>query len=71
MPYQEGNRLPSEKASKLGHLEVIQSPLVQKLCKNFNDPEFIEHTGSLSRWENLPKDGTELKIIFSTVKGGF
>lgn len=66
MPYQEGNRLPSEKASKLGHLEVIQSPLVQKLCKNFNDPEFIEHTGSLSRWENLPKDGTELKIIFST-----
>ena len=30
MPYQQGkgNRLPSERASKLGHLEVIQSELV-------------------------------------------
>lgn len=66
MPYQQGNRLPPERASKLGHLEVIQSELVQKLCKSFNDPEFVEHTGSLSKWEELPKDGTELKIIFST-----
>ncbi|HLD18958.1 MAG TPA: hypothetical protein VJB90_03030 [Candidatus Nanoarchaeia archaeon] len=66
MPYQQGNRLPAERASKLGHLEVIQSPLVQKLCKSFNDPEYIEHTGSVSRWEKLPTDGKELKIIFST-----
>jgi len=66
MPYQQGNRLPAEKASKLGHLEVIQSALVQKLCKSFNDPEVIERTESLSRWESLPTDGTELKIIFST-----
>lgn len=66
MPYQQGNRLPPERASKLGHLEVIQSPLVQKLCKNFNDLEFAEHTDSLSRWEPLPNDGSELKIIFST-----
>jgi hypothetical protein len=68
MPYQQGNghRLPPERASKLGHLEVIQSELVQKLCKSFNDLETIEHTGSVSKWEELPKDGTELKIIFST-----
>jgi DNA-directed RNA polymerase subunit RPC12/RpoP len=67
MPYQnKEGRLPPERASKLGHLEVIQSPLVQKLCRNFNDPEFTEHTGSLSLWESLPNDGTELKIIFST-----
>ncbi|HLG36384.1 MAG TPA: hypothetical protein VI757_16015, partial [Bacteroidia bacterium] len=68
MPYQQGkgNRLPPERASKLGHLEVIQSELVQKLCKSFNDPEFVEHTGSVSKWEPLPTDGTELKIIFST-----
>lgn len=66
MPYQEGNRLPPERASKLGHLEVIQSELVQKLCKIFNDPEFVEHTGSISKWEPLPTGGTELKIIFST-----
>lgn len=68
MPYQRGNgnRLPPERASKLGHLEVIQSELVQKLCKSFNDPEVVEHTGSVSKWEQLPTDGQELKIIFST-----
>ena len=67
MPYQnKEGRLPAERASKLGHLEVIQSALVQKLCKSFNDPEYIEHTGSVSRWEKLPTDGKELKIIFST-----
>jgi len=68
MPYQQGkgNRLPPERASKLGHLEVIQSELVQKLCKSFNDPEFVEHMGSISKWEPLPTEGTELKIIFST-----
>jgi hypothetical protein len=66
MPYQKGNRLPPERASKLGHLEVIQSPLVQKLCKSFNDPEFTEQSGVGSKWEDLPNDGSELNIIFST-----
>lgn len=68
MPYQQGtgNRLPPERASKLGHLEVIQSELVQRLCRSFNDPEIVEHTGSVSKWEPLPTDGTELKIIFSS-----
>ena len=66
MPYQQGNRLPPERASKLGHLEVIQSELVQKLCKSFNDPEFIDNTGSLSKWEKFPTSGSELKIVFST-----
>lgn len=66
MPYQQGNRLPPERANKLGHLEVIQSELVQKLCTSFNDPEYTEHTGNTSIWEPLPKDGYELKIIFST-----
>ena len=59
MPYQQGNRLPPERASKLGHLEVIQSELVQKLCKSFNDPLVTEHTGTISKWEQLPTDGKE------------
>lgn len=66
MPYQKGNRLPQERASKLGHLEVINSPLVQKLCKNFNDPEIQDLTSSSSKWEKLPDVGEELKIIFSS-----
>jgi hypothetical protein len=65
MPYQKGSRLPSERASKLGHLEVIQSPLVQKLCKDFEDPEYSE-IRSTSNWEELPKGGKELKIIFAS-----
>ena len=63
MPYQKGHRLPGERASKLGHLEVIQCPLVQELCKNFEDPEYTP-TASGTTWENIPKDGKELKIIF-------
>lgn len=65
MPYQKGYRLPGERASKLGHLEVIQCPLVQELCKNFEDPEYSP-VASGTTWEDTPKDGKELKIIFSS-----
>ncbi|HLO70834.1 MAG TPA: hypothetical protein VK167_08200 [Flavipsychrobacter sp.] len=66
MPYQESNRLPAERASKLGHLEVIQSPLVQKLCQNFNDPTINNHDNHSPKWEQLPNTGKELKYIFSS-----
>jgi len=66
MPYQEGNRLPAERASKLGHLEVIQSDLVKKLCKSFNDPDPNQSGLPASKWEDLPTGGEELKIIFAS-----
>ena len=66
MPYQEGNRLPAEKASKLGHLEVIQSDLVKRLCKSFNDIQIKGPSPDSSFWSALPTGGQELKIIFST-----
>ncbi|MHB8231893.1 MAG: hypothetical protein ACYDDB_03205 [bacterium] len=66
MPYQGGNRLPAEKASKLGHLEVIRSPLVQQLCKNFNDPDCCLPVSSKILWQNLPNSSNEANIIFST-----
>lgn len=65
MPYLKGTRLPGERASKLGHLEVIKSPLVQKLCKNFEDPECLPETSN-PVWQDLPDAGEELKIIFSS-----
>ncbi len=65
MPYQKGNRLPGERASKIGHLEVIQSPLVKKLCESFNDPKII-HSPQNITWQSLPSDGTPLNIIFSS-----
>lgn len=66
MPYQKGNRLPPERASKLGHLEVVQSELVQKLCESFNSSEY-ERTPKevLSKWGSLPSNGKELNVIFS------
>jgi len=64
MPYQKGKRLPVEKASKLGHLEVIQSPLVQKLCENFNNPDFVIVPKGIN-WQPIPEVGKELKIIFA------
>lgn len=64
MPYQKGKRLPVERASKLGHLEVIQSPLVKKLCENFNDPDYkIEPDGI--KWQSISDCEKELKIIFA------
>jgi hypothetical protein len=66
LPYQEGTRLPPERASKLGHLEVIQSELVKKLCKSFNSLETVLHPGSEILWNKLPEDGRELTIIFSS-----
>jgi hypothetical protein len=65
MPYQKGKRLPSEKASKLGHLEVIQSPLVKRLCTNFDDPEVLPSISNAT-WLTIPEGGNELKIIFSS-----
>jgi hypothetical protein len=65
MPYQKGNRLPAERASKLGHLEVIRCPLVQKLCQNFEDPDYVPETSSAA-WKALPNDGKELRIVFSS-----
>ena len=64
MPYQKGNRLPNERASKLGHLEVIQSPLVQKLCRNFEDPTYFPQTTQV-KWQPIPQTGKELSVIFS------
>lgn len=64
MPYQKGKRLPAEKASKLGHLDVIESPLVQKLCDNFADSESLPLSTRIN-WQPFPTPGTELKIIFA------
>ncbi len=65
MPYQKGKRLPIEKASKIGHLEVIQSPLVKKICENFNDPECLPEPKDV-KWSSLPYKGKDLSIIFAS-----
>ena len=65
MPYQSGNRLPGEKASKLGHLEVLKSDLVNKLCGNFEQPTKDEDiTSQEIVWQPCPTGHDPLPIIF-------
>ncbi len=63
MPYIEGHRLPGERASRLGHLEVIKSDLVNKLCSSFEDNN--TYTDKLGcKWQNLPTSEKPLDLVF-------
>lgn len=64
MPFQGGKRLPGERASKIGHLEVLNNPLVQKLCRQLKDREADPAaTGSL--WSSINIQAEPLGIVFS------
>lgn len=64
MPYQEGGRLPRERASKLGHLDVIKSQLVNELIEQFEKPEpqIIELRAN---WEGINFNENPLRLIFA------
>jgi hypothetical protein len=62
MPYRAGDRLPAERASRLGHLEVLKSELVNKLIKNFQ--ENLIDVNEKAIWEQMPQDGEILTIVF-------
>jgi hypothetical protein len=63
MPYKAGERLPAERASRLGHLDVLKSGLVKKLCKSFEDTARspISTTGS---WKAIPSNVQPLPLVF-------
>jgi len=63
MPYKAGERLPGERASRLGHLEVLKSELVNKLVKNFEDTD-LPTTSNSSSWEQIPTGGESLPLVF-------
>ncbi len=64
MPYQGGGRLPGERASKLGHLDVIKSELVNELISHFEKPEPAK-IESNAVWEKFDCDESPLRIIFA------
>ena len=64
MPYTRGDRLPVEKASKLGHLDIIRSPLVNKMIACFEEPDAPPISGE-AKWEGLPPPCTPLAIVFA------
>lgn len=63
MPFQPGDRLPGERASKLGHLDVLKSPLVRELCKSFEDPHF-EKPKTAAQWQPLPQIAEPQSLVF-------
>ena len=63
MPYKSGKRLPGERASRLGHLEVLKSPLVNDLVKNFEDMSYLSPSKT-PKWEKIPENGEILPIVF-------
>jgi hypothetical protein len=63
MPYKAGERLPAERASRLGHLDVLKSELVKKLCKSFEEPGQRSISTSCS-WEAMPTKGQPLPLVF-------
>lgn len=64
MPYQAGKRLPAERASKLGHLDVLKSPLVQHLVQKFEEPDVAE-LPPFTGWQPFPQLGNPLDLIFA------
>lgn len=63
MPYMAGDRLPAERASKLGHLEVLKSELVNKLVKQF-EANGLATTSDCSSWKPIPLGGKPLTLVF-------
>jgi hypothetical protein len=63
MPYKGGDRLPPERASKLGHLDVLNSGLVQRLCETFEDPKHFDEPPN-NDWEKIPSTAEPLSLIF-------
>lgn len=64
MSYSDGNRLPGQRASKLGHLDVINSPLVNELIEQFEDPD-PHFVTSKAVWESIDREHEPLKLIFA------
>ena len=63
MPYKAGKRLPAQRASRLGHLDVLKSELVKKLCKSFEDPVQSPVTTTCT-WEAIPSKEEPLPLVF-------
>jgi len=54
MPYQRGTNLPGEFASKVGHLDVVNSELMDELVANLEFTE-LPKTDKKEVWEDIPK----------------
>ena len=65
MPYQAGQRLGGEQASKLGHLDVLQSRFVQDVIASFEQPELEPGDTSATPWKPIAGEHKPLRYIFA------
>jgi hypothetical protein len=66
MPYTEGSRLPGERASKLGHLSVVESQWVKSLLSDFEQSEVLGAELSKGLWQEFePKGVLSLRNVWA------
>src|SRR5271157_3608986 len=71
MPYAEGNRLPGEAASKLGHLTVVQSEWVRSLVEDFERSVANDTDMSQTPWKAFDPDQRQTLARVWAVDGSF
>ena len=64
MPYKKSNRLSGEKASKFGHLEVINSGLVNRILDDFETPRSSMEDIPDINWKELEVSDDILQTVF-------
>jgi hypothetical protein len=64
MPYGPSRTLPGEHASRLGHLDVLKSPLVNRICESFEDP-LPQPVPKELRWAPIPDTGSARPLVFA------
>ena len=71
MPYGEGNRLPGEAASKLGHLAVVKSEWVTSLVGAFERTKPVDGDPSKTTWTEFQANDVEPLRNVWAVDGSF
>jgi hypothetical protein len=64
MPYQQGSRLPGERASRLGHLDILDYPLINELLDGFKR-QYVPDECRAIEWQEMSNAGEPLKYIFA------
>ena len=69
MPYQAGSRLPGEKASKLGHLAIVNSPFIKSLVDQFEFPEETHEDPCETHWTEFNRQCAIPLSVIAAVDG--
>lgn len=71
MPYGSGDRLPGERASKLGHLAVVGSEWVNELVQEFETPDRAESDPAHTQWQQFDLTSAQPLRVIWAVDGSY